>query len=111
MSGGALDFQGPGTTAPPADRCIDSARGFKAQGHVASFGCRDHVAAVDLDWPAGGFFVASEHYDHAHVFERADVRESLQGVQENHVASLHVRTAVAVSFLSLASPVFALEHS
>ena len=57
----------------------------------------------------GCFLVAREHYNHPRVFQRACVSERLQCVEHYNVAALHIRSAVAVSARSFASPALTLQ--
>src|SRR5882672_9013871 len=110
MPGGTRDFHGPRTAAASPDRGVDAVRAFKTKREVTSSRGCNHVAPTYLNRTPGSFFVACKHHNHAGIFQRAHVCKSFQGVENNNIAALHIRAAVAVSFVALATEAFALKH-
>src|SRR5882724_6325140 len=111
MAGCARDFQRPRTAAAPSDRGINTVRAFKTERQVTSLRGRNHVATTFFNWTPRGFFVAGEHHDDAGVFQRSDISQCLQGVEQNDVATLHVRATIAVCPIAVSAEVLPLKHS
>src|SRR5258705_302683 len=111
VAGCARDFQRPRTAAAPSDCGINTVRAFKTERQVTSLRGGNHVATTFFNWTPRGFFVAGEHHDDAGVFQRADISQCLQGVEQNDVATLHVRATIAVCPIAVSAEVLPLKHS